>query len=273
MKVNKIKRRGNGPAVLLGLIGFALVAAGLMFGYEKLHEIWCEQCQVVDVSEQVTVISGKMVKPDVIAENLGITNGANLATLDFAAGRREILRKIHTLREITITRELPDRVHIVAEERTPIARMGVRGHRKVTGRVVDFEGMVFICQRGTQTLPTISEPSAPGTPSGQRLSNRARSALTLIETCRNPEFAELAVQDVDISKPDYLLVTLGNYSKAKISWDGMDDAGSRPKADLEARLRNLVAAIRSRVAPTTVIWNATIPDRIFADTQEKQQTK
>ena len=208
-----------------------------------------------------------MVKADVIAENLGLRKGVNLATMDFTEKRRELLARIPTLRAVTITRKLPDKVLIAAEEREPVAKMGMRGRRGVTGRVVDVEGMVFPCLRGTQLLPSIVEPP-PGTAIGHMLSGRALAALRLVETCREPEFSDLSVLDVDISKLDYLLVTLGgSYARVKIAWDGMDDPDMHSRDDLRARLSKLREAIRSGAAEGVKIWNATLPDRIFADSE------
>ena len=137
-------------------------------GFRRLRSVCLEQCVVTDMSSQVSITSGKMVKPDVIAENLGLRTGVNLALIDFERRREELLSRIPTLRSVSITRHLPDRVTIVAEERVPVAKMGVRGQRAPTGRVVDSEGMVFPCMRGVQLLPTIVEPS-PGTSVGQKL--------------------------------------------------------------------------------------------------------
>ena len=269
MKANTIKQSGHkGLVVVLAAALMLAAAAGLMFGYASIAEKYREQCVIEDMAEQVEITSGKMVKPDVIAENMGLRKGANLATIDFAEKRREILEKIPTLRAISVTRRLPDKVYIVAEERTPVAKMGVRGQRKTTGRVVDAEGMVFLCQRGTQLLPTISEPRGPGTQPGHAVKGRALAALQLLETCREPEFAELGVQDVDISKPDYLLATLGDYSRLKIAWDGMDSPSAKSKTELRGRLTLLVQTIRSRIGAGARTWNATMPNNIFADTQE-----
>ena len=269
MKANTIKQSGHKKliAIIAAIVVIALVV-GIAIGYEKLADLYYEQCVITDVSEQVEITSGKMVKPDVIAENMGIRKGANLAKIDFAAKREEILRKIPTIRSISVTRRLPDKVYIVAEERTPIAKMGVRGQRRVTGRVVDTEGMVFLCQRGTQLLPTISEPLPPGTQPGNKIKGRTLAALQLIETCRERGFSELAVQDVDVSKPDYLLATLGDYSRLKISWEGMDNPSAKSRQDLEGRLSLLTLTIRSRVGTGARTWNATMPGNIFADTQE-----
>ena len=261
MKANTIKHGGHrGLVVAMAAVLAVAALAGLVAGYESLAEIYCQQCVIEDVSAQVEIVSGKMVKPDVIAENMGLRKGANLAKIDFAEKRDEILRKIPTLREISVTRILPDKVRIVAEERTPVAKMGIRGRRGTTGRVVDSEGIVFLCQRGTLLLPTITEPQAPGTQPGHRIKDRAIAALELVETCREPEFAELGVQDVDVSKPNYLLATLGDYSRLKISWES--------RRDMEERLSLLVQTIRTRIGSGARTWNATMPGRIFADTQE-----
>ena len=95
------------------------------------------------------------------------------------------------------------------------------------------------------------------------------AALRLVEVCREAEFLELGLLEVDTSKHDFLFATLGNYSKLKILWTGMDDPTPESAADLRKRLTQLRDAIRAKVVPNAVIWNATIPDRIFLDTQEK----
>lgn len=269
MKANRIESEhgSRGPLAVVATVAVAVIVVAAMVGFGKLRDIYLEQCVITDMAAQVSVTSGKMVKADVLAENLGLRVGANLALIDFERKREEALRRIPTLRSISISRRLPDKVVVVAEERTPIAKMGLRGRRGLTGRVVDAEGVVFPCMRGTLLLPTIIEPQAPGTGIGQRLEGRALSALQLLVTCRGPRFMELGVQDVDISRPDYLLATIGaNYSKVKISWDGMDDAPSpKATADLEWRLSKLLEIIRSGAAGPVRLWNATMPDRIFAD--------
>ncbi len=269
MKANKIKS-GNRRGLLIAISTVLVISvlAGAMVGFSRLAELYIAQCVITDMSEQVEIKSGKMVKPDVIAEIMGLKVGANLAKIDFSEKRDEILRKVPTLRTISITRRLPAKVYIVAEERTPVARLGIRGQRRTTGRVVDREGMVFLCQRGTQLLPTISEPLPPGTQPGHKIKGRALSALQLIDACHKPEFAELGVQDIDVSKPDYLLATLGDYSRLKIVWDGMENASSKSIADLDERLKLLVQTIRTNVGFGAKTWNATMPGRIFADTQE-----
>ena len=273
MKANKIER-GNRKVLIGGLVLLGVLVVGLVISYGKLSELYAEQCEIRDMASQVEITSGKMVRPGTIAEIFGLKVGANLAKIDFAAKREDVLKSIPNIRNIRITRRLPNKVVIAAEERTPIARMGFRGDRSITGRVVDADGMVFDCMRGTQTLPTMREPGKPGSQRGTFVRGRTLAALKLIETCRSPEFLELGVLEVDTSKHDFLVVTLGNYSRVKILWDEMDESaasGLTPTArkDLLNRLTLLRNTIRSKVTPDAVIWNATIPGRIFADTQGK----
>ena len=270
MRANTIEptRGRRGPVVVALLVCAALLIGGLALGFGKLREIYLEQCVITDMPNQVLIVSGKMVKADVIAENLGLRAGVNLALVDFKQKRDELLRRIPTLRTVSISRKLPDKVEIVAEERVPIAKMGVHGRRVPTGRVVDSEGVVFPCMRGTQLLPTIVEPQSPGTATGQRLKGRSLAALRLVETCRAPEFGDLAVLEVDVAKPDYLLVTLGgNYARAKIAWDGMENPDDHRLDDLKVRLAKLQSAIRANVTGDAKLWNATLPDRIFSDSE------
>ena len=270
MKANKVQASGRKRLVvaLAAVVAVAAIAAAAIC-YSRLVELYHEQCVITDMAEQVEITSGKMVKPDVIAENMGLRVGANLAEIDFTKKREEILKKIPTLRTISVLRILPGKVRIVAEERSPVAKLSIRGQRRTTGRVVDSEGMVFLCQRGTQLLPTISEPLPPGTQPGHHIKSRAAAAIQLIDVCRNPEFSGLGVQDVDISKADYLLATLGDYSRLKIAWDDMDKPSAKSRKNLEERLSLLVKAMRTPDMTGTKTWNATLPDRIFADTEEK----
>lgn len=270
MKATKIERKNRtGLIVTATVVALTALGIGAVLGYDKLKGIYLEQCVITDMASQVEISAGKMVHPSTIAEELGLRIGANLALIDFSAKREELLAKVPNLREVRISRRLPDKVIISTDERVPVARMGFKGKNNVTGRVVDTEGMVFIWQRGTQTLPTIRETQSPGTPKGQRIAGRTLAALRLIEACREPEFSEFGVLEVDVSKPDFLQATLGNYSTVKIAWEGMDEQTPASHGDLVRKLGMLRKAIRSRVAADAVIWNATMPDTITGDTQKK----
>lgn len=276
-KTNTVKHsHSRSVPVILSFIVVIVVAIGLIIGFDRLKEIWQEQCRITDFEDQVSIASGKMVKSDVIADIFGIKLGANLAKIDFADRREKALEKIPNLRDIRISRRLPNRVTITIEEREPIARMGIRNGKSDTGKVVDSESVVFYCARGTQLLPIIREAHAPGSAAGTKLGARARAALRLVEACRDTEFQELGILDVDTSPSDYLLATINtgaSYARLKIAWEDMDaPATPASRTSLNRQLQHVRDAIRTRLGDGAVIWNATdfsSPGRIYADTKGK----
>ncbi len=258
--------------IALGIVVLLAIGIGLFIGYEKLRAVYLRQFEVKEPATQIVIESGRMVKSDVIAEFFGLRQGCNLAEIDFVRKREQILEKIFTLKDVRIVRKLPGQVYIVAEERTPTARLSVRGFRGTTGKVVDSEGVVFICQRGTQMLPTIRETAPKGSAPGSRLVGNSRAALELIELVRTPGFTEIVPLEVDASREDFLVATLADYSTVKICWEGMGKAPTpESRAALKSRIDCLVKSMRSNVSSGVKVWNATMPGLIFADTQEKVQ--
>lgn len=272
MKTNKIQHHGQKSArVIVSVIAAILVLLGLFVGFGKLRELWLEQCLIRDMESQVTIHAGKMVNAEVIAEKFGLRPGANLALIDYTAKRAETLATIANLRDIRIRRHLPDKVTITTEERVPVARMGLRGQRKDMGKVVDADGIVFRYLRNTRLLPIIRETST-GTAIGKRVPARVQAALLFIDVCHNPEFQDLGILDIDISNPDYLFATINtgtNYARLKLAWEGMDSTTPASRAALTHQLTHLKQAIQSQVGSNAVIWIATEPGRIYADTKGK----
>ena len=274
MKKNTTERvsGGHGALVAVGVVLLAAAAAAIAFAYTYLRDVWREQCVIDDVPSQVTVHDGKLVKGDVVADALGLRKGANLAEIDFAKRRADVLARYPAIRDLTVTRHLPNRVEISIEEREPVVRMNVRGHKGDTGRVADTDGVVFQCRRGTGLLPTIREEQSPGTAVGKALKGRALGALRLVEACREPELLELAVLEVDVSKPDYLAATLGrDYSTLKIAWRGMENPNEASREDLVTRLAKVRDAMRSEIGVGAKVWNARDldnPNYVYADTRE-----
>lgn len=271
MRQNTISRSGGrrGWAARSALAAAVVAAAaGAYLGYAKLREAWTGQCVVTDVSRQVVVRTGSNIRRELILEKFGLKNGANLALVDFAQRRREILAAIPNIRSLTVSRILPDRVEIDVAERDPVARMNERGGKPVTGRVVDAEGVVFMRQdAGTALLPMVVEPLPPTKP-GCALKGRSRAALRLLLACREPEWSELKVLAVSTAHQDYLTATLGNYTRAKFAWEGMDEPKSGKDEALRSQLRALRDAKRSPAGQSVKVWNVTEPGMAFGDTKE-----
>ena len=274
MRQNTISRSGGrrGWAARAALAAVVIAAAaGAWLGYGKLRGIWAEQCVVTDVSRQVAVKTGTNIRRELILEKFGLKNGANLALIDFAAKRDEILAAIPNIRALSVSRLLPDRVEITVMEREPVARMNERGGKPVTGRVVDAEGVVFMRQdAGTALLPMVVEAQTPTKP-GKRLEGRQRAALRLLIACQEPEWSELKVLAVNTTHQDYLMATLGNYTRAKLAWEGMDTPQAEAEKSLRVQLKALRDAKRSPAGQAVKVWNVTEPGMAFGDTKEPIQ--
>lgn len=270
MKKNVISNpnRKRGILTAIALTVLIAVCIGIGFAYSYLRALWLEQCVLSDVAAQVEINDGRMVRADVIIREFGLRKGANLALIDFAEKRRAALKKIPNLRNITIRRQLPDRVKIKIEERLPVIRVGIKSSRTSANRVADSEGVVFPCAlSSTRLLPIIREPASAPTKHGETLGTRSLAALRLIEIGRD-KFPDLAITEADVTRKDYIMLTLGNYSRVKIAWEGMDEPSPAATANLIKQLQHLSQTISSRIGDGTRIWNATQSGRIYADTQK-----
>ena len=77
----------------------------------------------------------------------------------------------------------------------------------------------------------------------------------------------LNVQEVDSTPKDYVLVTLGNYSRAKIAWEHMDADSRTSRESLRQQLKRLLDAFITNLASPTATWIVTdygTPGRVYA---------
>ncbi|MBP5790899.1 MAG: FtsQ-type POTRA domain-containing protein [Kiritimatiellae bacterium] len=263
--------------ILLAIAMICAMAAGVYMAYVKLHGLWTAQCAVTDVTKQVSITGNQYTNDGVVLDVLDIKNGANLAKIDFCKAREKALAKIPGIKTMTIQRHLPDRLEITIEERIPVARMNVKGNKRITGRVVDSEGMVFSRQPNTSTLPFIYEDKARATPIGKSLSGRQLAAVRLAEISQEQRFASLGILSIDTTHADFLVAILGNYARANIAWENMDSPTAKTAASLEEQFGNLFSAVKANIArhssgaASAIVWNATQPGYIYADTKEPIQ--
>ena len=244
-------------AVILGLSVVGALGTGVAVAFNAFREIWREQCRVTDRELDVVIspCNMKMVHPDVITLQFGLTNGANLATIPFAELRENLLRKSPNIRDIRIERRLPNRVTVEVVEREPIVRVVADRTRNETGRVADAEGVVFRFSNNTSLLPLVRESATQPTAPGKKLSGNVAAALRLVEEAQH--VGDIRILEVDTSHPDYLLATLGNYDRAKIAWDHMQDDTRTARESLARQLKHLSRTIAMGLTPSTTLWIAT----------------
>lgn len=266
-------------AISMLLLLLAAALTGIAFGVSSLRKTWQEQCVVTDRELDVVIDNRKdeqrrMVHPDIITLYFGLTNGANLATIPFADLRKKLLGRIPNIADLKIERRLPNRVTITVVEREPAVRIATLKGRADSGRVADLEGVVFPFSSNVSALPVIREASS--TPAGKRLTGMAAAAVRLVEEAALPELADLSVLEVDTTHADYLLVTLGDYSRARIAWDRMCEDSRASRTSLTNQLTRLSKAIATRVITQPTLWHATdygSPGRVFAKDPARSATQ
>ena len=255
------------------LVCGGLACWGLYRGFAVLREIWREQFRVVDSAIDVVVTyspkpedpAEEKSKVDTLQYIFGLTNGVNLATIPYDRLRAEALAKYPEIHDILIERRLPRRVTVHAREREPAVRILPLKSKANSGLVADYDGVVFR-NYNCPPLPVIREVDESRCKRGQRLDGHARAALQLVHFLNEaadaksdaaPELGNLRVREVDTSKKDYLLVTLGDYSTAEIAWDHMGEDSETAQQSLRRQLVHLAQAIAARLTPRTTRWIAT----------------
>ena len=276
-------------ALLLALacILLALIGYGLFRGFSALHGLWLSQGRITDLeldvvltsntgSGQQTIVPERMISRDILIYEFGLTNGANLAEIPFAERRARLLARIPCIQDMKIVRQQPNRVTITVTEREPAVRVAPPKGRVNTGRVADYEGVVFQRYYNNAALPVIREASPDATKPGQKIKGRAAAALRLLRAVAEPGFESLAVQEIETSHPDHLMATLGDYSRVQIAWQDMDRDSSDARASLHRQLKRLHEAVSSRVITQPTLWIATdyrTPGRIYAKDPTRSESR
>lgn len=262
-------------AAVVGIAMLALAVWGAKIAFDRMQRIYLLQCCVTNAGEQVEVVTGKIIPAKLIINHFGLTNGVNLAEVPFAALRERLLKDVPNLRDVKISRHLPNFVRVEVSERVPVVRVIGSGANASPNNAADREGVVFwYPRRDTALLPVIREAKKNTSAPGNRLTGMALAALQLLEEATDPTFAVLKIQEVDTFKPDYLFATLGDSSRAKIAWEDMEKPTKASRISLTNQLARLSKAVKTNLAAGTKLWNATdwgTPGRIYANDPTKAE--
>jgi len=264
---DKGSRVADKVLVAIALVFCAGIAVGAVIAFKALSGICREECRV-SRQDCVTVVSGKMIPPELIISRFGLTNGVNLAEVPFAEIRSMFLKNVPQIKEITITRRMPDKVHIEVVEREPVVRLSG------DGRVADAEGVVFEYYRGTSMLPLITDnDAASDAMPGNRLSGHAAAALRLIiaAASKNGDAPPLRILKADATKTDFILLTLADYGQAMFKSTNMDDDTPAAREAMIEQIDALSKAIATQIGSSGKMWNATVPGRVSCIIPELEQ--
>jgi cell division protein FtsQ len=123
-----------------------------------------------------------------LAEIANVAAGMNLMDLDLGLIQEQV-GKLPQVEKVTVTRELPDRLHLAVRERIPVAwlsvpPLGIRPWDMERGFLLDEEGFLFRCldlNEGMKSLPVVETFKLPEPVEGTRIaSDGVRSGLKLI---------------------------------------------------------------------------------------------
>lgn len=285
MKKHKNTISKSGPWMIIGVLTIIAIVAlivSVFYCYSKLQDMWDRRTIITDKEAQVEITPQEktsrvtMISDEIIEQYFGLKEGVKLSQIEFDQKRAGFLATYPNVRSLRIIQHMPNKVTIIPEERVPRVRLALKGQKKGFYRVADIDGIVFECGRGTDLLPIIREPSAPGTVKGRHLEPRAMAALHFAEACREANVDEFSLVEIDISPTDWLYATItvdGRTAYLKFAWEGMDLPETPTiHANLVDQLSKLRLAMRSNIVDGAVIWNAadySHPTKIYADTKGK----
>jgi hypothetical protein len=248
------------------LVSFAV---GIFYVYSLLSNICKEQTIITDQELDVVIETGKMVSPDVIVWQFGLTNGAVIADIPFAELRKSFLDRIPNVQDIKIEIKKPNRVIVEVFEREPIARIVSSKKDAPIGRVVDADGMVFrmLDSESVKMLPIIREGGEVSA-IGKKLSGMTVAAMHLVRTALENEFSTFRITEIKADKTDYLYLSFADASHAKFAWKKMGEDSKESYNSLKMQMQRLRSMMATKVNSPNTIWIMTdwnTPGRGYAN--------
>ena len=262
---------GEEPRVGFAVLKFSVAAAlfaALAYGGHwvcaKLGDILKAQCVVENVlnPEQIRITTTPHISAALVRELFALTNGCNLATMDFAEKREEILHTHPLIKTLSVARRLPDKLEIIAEERTPIARINCsedvfktsKGEtvRRQRWDVTDEEGVVFKFKLGDSAmLPRIVWGAHTPAKVGDTLSGHALSAVRLAEINARKEFPNFRLDKIDVSGNTYMYAYFFSATDVccpiKIDWNYIDPPSQTDQPHLRKALGEITDICNNRL--------------------------
>lgn len=175
------------------LIGALAVTSVVVTGAVALYG-WFTTSETFAVN-RIEVHHAQLSTRDALVARTGITPGVNIFSLDLSAAARAVEQDPWVTRA-TVTRELPDVIHVVVEERQPVALVALESLY-----AVDASGVLFKRVRPGDALdlPIVTGLSREAFVGDRRQDPQLRTALLVVErwaassTAKRTELAEVHV--------------------------------------------------------------------------------
>ncbi len=252
-------------AIAVLLAGLAGLAVALWHGGVAAQRLLYSENDDRYAIREISVVDGKIQTSRYVKEWLdaafGIRPGVNIFSFRIGELHDKYLELNHIVQGIRITRELPDRLHIVIDERDPIARLGQRGTS-----AVDAKGKIFDMSKGLHKLPVVVGCRDSKLEPGGKVEDTTLAAVSVLAVCNEQPQLGLRVVGIDVSPKDHVVVhilTGGAIHEVPLTWEGMESPES-PLARA-ALLTKLVLVQQAAAADsgTHRRLDATYADRIY----------
>jgi len=199
-------------AILL-IVG--LVMAGLGFGLRHARRVLFQGNPRFTL-RTLRIKAGNTVSAEAVRQVTGIREGANLFAFDLPPIRGKFLQTLPNVRDIRFQRLLPDTLEASVYERIPVARLSRNGRV-----VVDFDGYLFVVQPAQEplvdTLPVLASEEWANLQPGQRIGERPRSALTVLDAADAMRLS-FRIAALDTTGPHFLLLQTTDRREIALPW-------------------------------------------------------
>jgi hypothetical protein len=201
--------------VIATLVIVGMAGLGLSFGFRHLQRLFFRGNPKFAL-KSLQIKAGNTVSIESIRQATGLREGANIFSFDLPGIRSTFLRTVPNVRDIRLERHLPGTMLVSVFERVPMARLGRSG-----GDIVDFDGYLFKVQPAQEslldTLPVLTGEEWADLKPGQRIGERPRSALTVLDAADAMRLG-FRIAAIDTTEPHYLLLQTTDRHEIGLPW-------------------------------------------------------
>jgi cell division protein FtsQ len=234
---------GGAAAVLIGLLALAVVGwVGLQYFERRLFQ----QNDLFRIRNCRIDCSGEVITPKHVMDYAELGGISNIFDVNISQKREFLQKKVPRVKNVKISRRLPDELIIEVHERVAIARLEMGSYYLS----VDGEGCVLGPSAGAAQLPVIGGHGMPTMRPGTRLAGTpVMNALEVFTVCENPPVRDLLkVARIEVRGREAVELTLGEGERILLAWPRMGAGDSLERDGLERKLLKLAEILKAAAA-------------------------
>ena len=258
-KAASMPRFTQAAIVLLALVTIVGTVAGLWYGSRAVTRRLFTRHRAF-VIKHIDIRGGVMMTQALVREYARVDEGMNLFDLNIEQLRGDFIRRAPSVKQMEISRILPDTLRLEIIERMPLARLGRRGPL-----VVGRHGMIFVYKGPMAQLPVISGYGNSGTRPGLKLTGIAQSALEVLDAIDEHPALDMEVETVEVGHRDCLVLRLADRKAVKLAWREMGMLTPASRQHLMKKLAEVSAALQSERGMRLTMLNATLDGRMHGN--------